>query len=335
MSNVDDSQVTEPTVKKDRGISPLWIFTLLAFVLAGWLLYRSVSEAGERIQIYFTDAQGIQAGRTTIRYQGLEVGMIRRVTLSDDLKSIYAEADIYPEATKILRQNTVFWVVRPKASITGISGLDALVSGNYIAVQPGSGADRTTFIAADEPPKDAFDDDSLHIQLEAPDLGSLSIGSGVYFKKILVGEVYDYQLNKDKSGVTLSLKVKKEHANLVTSASKFWNVSGINADISLNGLDVKVENLASVIAGGIAFDSPEGGKPAEELQTFKLHKSINDTDRGISVTLNLPADHGIKNAHSAILYQGLEVGRLNGINFNDSFSGTVATATSTQKWRGC
>nr|WP_269808718.1 MlaD family protein [Enterovibrio nigricans] len=123
MSNINDSQVIEPTVKKDRGISPLWIFTLLAFVLAGWLLYRSVNEAGERIQIYFTDAQGIQAGRTTIRYQGLEVGMIRRVTLSDDLKSIYAEADIYPEATKILSQNTVFWVVRPKASITGISGL--------------------------------------------------------------------------------------------------------------------------------------------------------------------------------------------------------------------
>ncbi|WP_028025619.1 MlaD family protein [Enterovibrio calviensis] len=326
MSNVEDSQVTTPQLKKDRSISPLWIFTALAFLLAGWLLYKSVNEAGERIQIYFTDAQGIEAGRTAIRYQGLEVGIIRKITLSDDLKSISAEAEIYPEATKILRQNTVFWVVRPKASITGISGLDTLVSGNYIAVQPGSGDVRSTFVAAEEPPVNISEDGNLHIQLQAPDLGSLSIGSGIYFKKIRVGEVVDYRLTSDKQGVTLSLSIKKEYAKLVMKTSKFWNVSGVSAEIGLNGVDINVENLASVLAGGIAFDSPQDAELAVPLDTFPLHRSINDTDRGVPISIVLPNNHGITNPHSPIVYQGLEIGRLNGIDFNNSFSGTVAKA---------
>ncbi|KKD62505.1 paraquat-inducible protein B [Grimontia sp. AD028] len=326
MSNVEDSQVKDPVIKKDKSISPLWIFTLLAFVLAGWLLYKSVNEAGERIEIFFTDAQGIEAGRTTIRYQGLEVGIIRKVTLSDDLKSISAQAEIYPEAKKILRQNTVFWVVRPRASITGISGLDALVTGNYIAVQPGTGDERNTFVAADEPPVNAFGDDGLLIQLQAPDLGSISVGSGVYYKKIRVGEVIDYRLTSDKQGVTLSLNIKNEYAKLVTKASKFWNVSGVEADIGIGGVEVSIENLASVIAGGIAFDSPPESKPAEPLAMYSLYRSINDTDRGIMITINLPENHGITNPEAPILFQGLEVGRLSGIHFNEDFSGTEATA---------
>ncbi|MCC4796940.1 PqiB family protein [Enterovibrio norvegicus] len=326
MSNVEQPQIKEPTIKKDRGISPLWIFTALAFLLAGWLLYRSVSEAGERIEIQFTDAQGIEAGRTTIRYQGLEVGMIRKINLADDLQSITAEADIYPEATKILKKDTVFWVVKPKASITGISGLDALVSGNYIAVFPGAGDSQTRFVAAEEAPPVAFDDDSMHVVLEAPDLGSLSIGSGVYYKKIRVGEVYDYRLTKDKTRVKVSLKVKKEHASLVTEKSRFWNVSGVSADVSLSGVDVKVENLASVLAGGVAFDSPMAATQAPDMTTFQLYRSINDTDRGIPITINLPANHNIKNHEAPIVYQGLEVGRLNDISFNKDFTGTIAKA---------
>ena len=137
MNNINTPQISEPTMKKRLHISPLWIFTLIAFLLAGGLLYKSINDSGQQIEIYFKDAQGIEAGRTTIRYQGLEVGMVRQITLSDDLKSIYAQVDIYPEAKKILLKNTVFWIVRPKATLTGITGLDTLVTGNYIAVQPG------------------------------------------------------------------------------------------------------------------------------------------------------------------------------------------------------
>lgn len=132
----NNEQPQHVSIRRDRGLSPLWLLPLLAIIVAGWLLYKAVNEGGERIQIHFNDAVGLVAGRTTIRYQGLEVGIVRDVTLSKDLKSIYVSADIYPEAVKTLRTHTQFWLVKPKASITGISGLDALVSGNYIALQP-------------------------------------------------------------------------------------------------------------------------------------------------------------------------------------------------------
>ncbi len=119
-------------------MSPLWILPIITLVLAGWLVLNAINEAGQRVQIYFSDAQGLIAGRTTIRYQGLEVGMVRDISLSPDLESIYVDADIYPEATKLLGADTRFWLVKPTASISGISGLDALVSGNYISIQPAS-----------------------------------------------------------------------------------------------------------------------------------------------------------------------------------------------------
>ncbi len=114
----NNEQPQQVSIRRDRGLSPLWLLPILAIIVAGWLLYKAVNEGGERIQIHFNDAVGLVAGRTTIRYQGLEVGIVRDVTLSKDLKSIYVSADIYPEAVKTLRTHTRFWLVKPKASIT-------------------------------------------------------------------------------------------------------------------------------------------------------------------------------------------------------------------------
>ncbi len=200
MNNGPNNQQPEPVnIKRDRGISPLWILPILALVLAGWLVFKAVNEAGQRIKIHFSDAAGLTAGRTTIRYQGLEVGIVRDVNLSDDLQSIYAEADIYPEAVRILKEGTRFWLVKPKASITGISGLDALVSGNYIALQPGEGKAAYEFSALDTQPSDTpLGGQGLKIQLRSPNLGSVSIGSQVLYKKIPVGEVYSYTLSNNR-----------------------------------------------------------------------------------------------------------------------------------------
>ncbi len=139
MSQENTTQTSyTPEIRKRRGISPLWILPIVTMILAGWLVFKAVHDAGVRIQIHFENAQGLIAGRTTIRYQGLEVGMVRDIKLSEGLDSIYVEADIYPEATKLLSNQTRFWMVKPTASLSGVSGLDALVSGNYIAIQPGS-----------------------------------------------------------------------------------------------------------------------------------------------------------------------------------------------------
>ena len=299
----------------------------MAFALAGWLVFKTIEGAGERITLSVADAQGIQAGRTTIRYQGLEVGMIRKVILSDDLKSITAEAEIYPEAKQILKSNTKFWIVRPTASITGgISGLDTLVSGIYFAVHPGDGEFKNEFTVGNEAPLNVIDDSGVQIQLTSKDLGSLNVGSGIYFKKIKVGEVLSYRLNENSEGVIFAAKINNEYAHLVNSKTRFWNVSGLSADVSLSGVQVNMESLTSLLAGGISFDSPESGEPIQSLHTFDLFHSINDTDRGINIDIQLPENHGIKSQSAPIHYEGLEVGRLNGIEFDDNFKATRAKA---------
>ncbi len=117
MSDQNSSQTSYvPKVKRSKGISPLWLLPILTMVLAGWLVVKSIHDAGQRVQIYFSDAAGLVAGRTTIRYQGLEVGMVRDINLSEDLGSIYVDADIYPEAAKLLNDKTRFWLVKPTAS---------------------------------------------------------------------------------------------------------------------------------------------------------------------------------------------------------------------------
>jgi len=327
MNNGLNNRQPEPVdIKRDRGISPLWILPLLALILAGWLVYKAVNETGERIKIHFNDAAGLTAGRTTIRYQGLEVGMVRDVNLSNDLQSIYAEADIYPEAVQILKEGTRFWLVKPKASITGISGLDALVSGNYIAIQPGEGKAAFEFSALDTQPSDIPLGQGLKIQLRSPNLASVSIGSQVMYKKIPVGEVYNYTLSNDKKRVLIDILIKPQYAELVTNKSRFWNVSGMSANVGFNGIDVQFESLSAMIGGAIAFDSPDEGLPIEDDHLFRLYPDLNTAGRGIAIIIDLPDGNNISASGAPIIYRGLEIGQISDLRLDKERQKIIAHA---------
>ncbi|GAB6262355.1 PqiB family protein [Photobacterium sp. R1] len=323
---VGPQQPQPVNVKRDRQISPLWILPLLALGLAAWLVFQAVSEAGQRITIHFEDAAGLIAGRTTIRYQGLEVGIVRDVKLSEDLHSIYVTADIYPEAVQILRKGTRFWLVKPKASITGISGLDALVSGNYIALLPGRGEPTNEFTALDSQPAETPAGDGLTIQLQAPDLGSVSVGAQVYYKKIPVGEVYNYTLSNNKKRVLIDVLIQPQYANLVTNKSRFWNVSGVSANIGLNGVDVQFESLSALIAGAIAFDSPDEGLPIQPNHLFRLYPDLNTAGRGIAITIELPDNNNISAGGAPIVYRGLQIGQISDLRLDRQRKRIIASA---------
>ena len=327
MNNGLNNQQPQPVaIKRDRGISPLWILPLLALVLAGGLVFKAVNESGQRIKIHFSDAAGLTPNRTTIRYQGLEVGMVRDVNLADDMQSIYAEADIYPEAVKTLKEGTRFWLVKPKASITGISGLDALVSGNYIAMQPGKGSANYEFHALDTQPSDIPLGQGLKIQLRSSHLGSISIGSQVLYKKIPVGEVYNYTLTNNKQRVLIDVLIKPQYADLVTNKSRFWNVSGMSANLGFNGIDVQFESLSAMIGGAIAFDSPDEGLPIEPNHLFRLYPDLNTAGRGIAITIDLPDDSNISTNGAPIIYRGLEIGQISTLRLDKKRERIVAHA---------
>ncbi|WP_172557356.1 MlaD family protein [Vibrio fluvialis] len=323
MSNEPTKQKAySPDVRRNKGISPLWILPILTMILAGWLVVKAIHDAGDRIQIYFSDAQGLVAGRTTIRYQGLEVGMVRDIKLSSDLNSIYVKADVYPEATRLLSADTRFWLVKPTASLSGVSGLDALVSGNYIAIQPGSNIDGQSdhpdeYHALDSAPSDLLANSGLTISLKASDLGGISIGSQIVYKKIPIGEVYSYQLDESAKSVIIQASIKNEYRHIITSESRFWNVSGVGTTVGFDGIDVRLESLSALIGGSIAVDSPDGGEPVEQNTQFRLYRDLKTAGRGIPVKIDLPDNNNINPSGAPIIYRGIEIGQITNLQLNN------------------
>ncbi|MDV7104380.1 MlaD family protein [Vibrio sp. TH_r3] len=334
MSNTEStSQTYKPNVKREFGISPLWILPIITLALAGWLVIKAINDAGQRVQIYFSDAQGLIAGRTTIQYQGLEVGMVRDISLSSNLDNIYVDADIYPQATQLLGKNTRFWLVKPKASISGISGLDALVSGNYIAIQPGEELNQddddelqTKYIALESRPADLEANQGLNITLRSNDLGSISIGSQIVYRKIPIGEVYNYKLEPDGKTVLIDAYINNEYANIITNKSRFWNVSGAGAQIGFHGVDVQFESLSALLTGAIAVDSPDGGEPVEEKAQFRLYPDLKTAGRGIPIHITLPDGNNISAGGAPIMYRGIEIGQITHLTLNKEREDIVALA---------
>ncbi|UXY12915.1 MlaD family protein [Kosakonia sp. ML.JS2a] len=316
MSQETPASPTEARIKSKRRISPFWLLPVIALLIAGWLIWSSYEDRGNTITIDFMSADGIVAGRTPVRYQGVEVGTVQDIRLSDDLKKIEVRASIKANMKDALRSETQFWLVTPKASLAGVSGLDALVGGNYIGMMPGKGDPQEHFTALDTQPKYRLNNGELMIHLHAPDLGALNSGSLVYFRKIPVGRVYDYAINANKQGVTIDVLIERRFTNLVKKGSRFWNVSGVKADVSLSGAKVELESLAALVNGAIAFDSPDDSQAAAQDDEYGLYEDLAHSQRGVLVKLDLPSGQGLKAGSTPLMYQGLEVGELTKIDLN-------------------
>jgi paraquat-inducible protein B len=316
MSQETPASPTEARIKTKRRISPFWLLPVIALMIAGWLIWNSFEDRGNTITIDFMSADGIVPGRTPVRFQGVEVGTVQDISLSKDLNKISVSASIKGDMKDALRKDTQFWLVTPKASLAGVSGLDALVGGNYIGMMPGKGDPETHFTALDTQPKYRINNGELMIHLHAPDLGSLNSGSLVYFRKIPVGRVYDYAINTDKQGVTIDVLIDRRFTSLVKKGSRFWNVSGVKADVGLTGAKVQLESLAALVNGAIAFDSPDDSTAAQQNDEFGLYADLAHSQRGVLITLALPDGDGLKAGSTPLMYQGLEVGQLTKLTLN-------------------
>ncbi|MBK0690838.1 MCE family protein [Klebsiella oxytoca] len=316
MSQETPASPTEAKIKTKRRISPFWLLPVIALLIAGWLIWTSYQDRGTTIVIDFQSANGIVPGRTPIRYQGVEVGTVENISLSKDLSKIEVSASVKGDMKDALRKETQFWLVTPKASLAGVSGLDALVGGNYIGMMPGQGEPEDHFVALDTQPKYHINNGELMIHLKSADLGSLTSGSLVYFRKIPVGRVYDYAINPNNQGVTIDVLIERRFTNLVKKESRFWNVSGVKADVSLSGAKVQLDSLSALVNGAIAFDSPDDSPQAQQNTDYHLYEDLAHSQRGVVVKLDLPDGAGLKAGSTPLMYQGLEVGQLSKLNLN-------------------
>lgn len=317
----------DANVTQNRRISPFWLLPFIALCIGAILFFQIIQEQGISVRITFANGEGLVADKTQIRYQGLQIGVVKKVNFTDNLQKVDVVANIYPEAKSVLRENTKFWLVKPSASLAGISGLDALVSGNYITLQPGDGDAKHEFIAETEGPIAQLNPGDLLIHLIADDLGSISIGASIYYKKMPVGKVYDYHFTEDGKKVEIDIVIDKPYAKFVKKDSHFWNISGINANIGVSGLNVNVDSLNAVVQGAAAFDSPNDSPIAEMNETYTLYSNLQAAKRGINISVNIPSVAGLEAGKTQVYYQNTEIGvlsKLSAVENNDEMlSGTL------------
>jgi paraquat-inducible protein B len=272
----DADAVPEAEVRTSRGISIVWLVPLVAAAIGIWLAYTTLQERGPTITITFDTAEGLEAGKTKVKYKDVEVGTVDSVRLSEDLKHIVVTAEMVKDAEAYMTDGTRFWVVSPRLGAAGVSGLGTLLSGVYIGLDPQPGAAATEFVGLAEPPLIMSDISGRRYMLRAASRGSIVRGSAVYFRGIEVGQVADYALAADNQSLDIEVFVRAPHDQLVQADSRFWNASGFRASMSASGVRVETESVQALLSGGIAFDTPmrgTPGKPSPEGTVFALYDS--------------------------------------------------------------
>lgn len=280
MTDLDTNRRTvedlpKPAVKKKRQFSIVWLIPLVAALIGAWLAYKTISEKGPTITLTFENAEGLEAGKTKIKYKDVEIGQVESIRLSKDLSHVVLTANLDKDAEQYLSENTRFWVTRARVTASQITGIGTIFSGAYIGIDPGKpGKPARAFKGLETPPVITTGAPGRYYMLRADRLGSLDIGVPVYFRQIKVGQVVAYDLAKDGQAVNAKIFVNAPHHDLVRENTRFWNAGGIDVSLSASGLQVNTESMVSVLLGGVAFETPlnlEPGEIAKDGHLFRLY----------------------------------------------------------------
>lgn len=271
----DHDDLPRPVVMHRRfSASLIWLVPALAALIGLSLVISSRLQAGPQISVSFQSAEGLDPGKTPVKYKSVVIGKVHSIRLSADRTHVLVTVALEKSAQGFATKGTRYWVVRPRIGLGGVSGIDTLLSGAFIGADVGDSKEpQETFSGLETPPAVNHGAPGRSFVLHADDLGSLDIGSPVYYRRIQVGRVSSYELDKDGKGVTLHFFVDGPNDRYVTASSRFWNASGVDLSVGANGLKLNTQSIASVLAGGIAFQDPPGphdSTPAAEDASYKL-----------------------------------------------------------------
>jgi len=255
----------------------IWIIPIVAVLAGAWLAVKTILESGPTITISVKTGEGLEAGKTKIKYKDIEIGLINDIHLTSDRKRVVATAQLDKDAEPFLVEDTRFWAVRPQVTAAGVSGLGTLLSGPYITVDPGHAKQkRREFVALDVAPIVTREEPGRTFVLRAGDLGSHDVGVPVYFRRLPVGEIVSRELDKGGTGVTIKIFVRAPYDQYVTANTRFWNASGIDVSLGATGVRLETESIVSILIGGLAFQArpdAEVAPPAEENHVFHLFRT--------------------------------------------------------------
>lgn len=323
--------VAEPP--RRHSLPLVWLLPVIAIAVGGWLAVRAILEHGPTITITFRSAEGLEAGKTKIRFKEVEIGTVTAITLSSDRTGVVVTADIAKSAENLIVEDTRFWVVRPRITGGGVSGIGTLLSGAYIGMDDGdSTTARRSFVGLEAPPVLTAGLPGSEYKLRADNLGSITFGTPVYFRRLEVGEVIAYDLDEDGSGFSVRVFVNAPYDRFVRRNTRFWQASGIDINVDASGLKVDTQSLVTILLGGIAFETPDTttAKPADENASFHLFADRSlamnnpDTYAESYVLVFRESVRGLRTG-APVDFRGLEVGEVTAIHLDVDRDGKDVT----------
>ena len=266
----------EKARQRDWVPSLIWLIPILAAVIGISLAVKTWVQRGPEITIIFSSAEGLEAGKTKVKYKEVDIGTVQSIMLSDDRSHVLVSVQLKKEAKSFTVADSRFWVVRPRIAGSGVSGLSTLLFGSYIGADAGVATEKAdTFTGLEVPPIVTRDASGKQYALHASNIGSVDIGSPVYYRRVKAGQVTAFDLDDDGKGITVRIFINTPYDKFIGINTRFWHASGFDMQLSATGFTLNTQSLASVVLGGLSFQSPDDdpGPPAKENTAFVLAES--------------------------------------------------------------
>jgi paraquat-inducible protein B len=336
-SEVGEIGEAELVPRRHPGAGLVWLVPLVAIAIAAWLVYGAIRDRGPVVRVSFESAEGLEPGKTKVKYRDVEIGTVTAVALGDDPSRIVVTLQMNAGTERFLDDDTKFWIVRPRIGTGGVTGLGTVISGAFVEIDPGSrGTPRRDFVGLEEPPLIRSAVPGTSFELEAERLGGLTRGAPIYYRGIQAGQVLGYRIDPERRRVAIPIFVHAPHDRLVTRRTRFWDAGGVSLRTDGGGFELQLASLQALLLGGVEFDGAEAGDgepPAPPGTRFPLHPD-RATAMAASLTRKIPVlveftgqTRGLRPG-SAVETRGIRIGTVTDVSlaWQEAVNGLVVQA---------
>jgi paraquat-inducible protein B len=320
MSESEPKVLVHSEVRRSRRLPVIWAIPVVAILIGAWLAWDTLSKEGPQIVVSFEDAEGLQAGQSQLKYKDITLGTVKSLDFTKDRRKVLVAINTTAQAVPFLTAGTQFWVVKPRLFAGNISGFSTLLSGSYVGLLPGNETDKAerNFVGREDPPLLDSSVPGHTFLLKTDELGSVNLGSPVFYRGLSVGEVLGWDIGEMAESVTIHAFVRSPFDTYVHDQTRFWNASGVSVKLGGAGVEMQMESLRALLLGGIAFETPTTGPSSEisaENHEFPLFAD-QDAAKNSSYSRKIPlvgyfnsSVRGLAPGSDVVMH-GLKVGKV-------------------------